>query len=270
MPIISGSVSLTQGVTTATVSFPVAFLTTPVIVPTVANVSADPAKLLINAVIVDASGTVFTVELDQATDSPNYTLEWIAGTPDQFTALVNYAHQLLEAQKLKPKIGDQDCFVGISRDKAYPETVLFPATALDSRFVKRVTTPPAAPNSPGTPGDFAVGPGYAYFRGSSVWFRVPLLPGTSWSEDETIKPTRKGVVSLNTVDQIQAVVFATPFPSGSSPNVRCHVQNLAGNLSELLFIQAMPVAASLSGFSVALTAIPNVGSYELMYEAVQD
>lgn len=262
----SGTHNLTNGVQDYTVTFPAAFSTTPgVIIPVVFN-TTDSSVLMINAQVTAKSASQFSVHLDAVPDSNNYVLGWMAGT-----AAVIYAALLMIGKKVTdiavtatlPVDADLFPFVAMS---PLPTSKVVTWEMIRSAFVNYLADPPAAADSEGITGQFAADENFLYFRLETTWIQVPVLAG-DWLTENPLKPEREGVVSLTSGQATKVVTFGTPFASGNAPIVEVQVFNVESG--DKLVLYAMPIASSLSGFTVALNAAPDSSDYKMHYRARQ-
>lgn len=272
MPVQSGSSAIASGARSHTVTFPVAYVGTApeLVLPGVKNNTNETPQALITAFVTEVTLTTFTVQLSGTTPSANYELMWWAGSAADALAMVTFYNQTFSQQPVAvAPLGTNDRLVLVRMSSGLPRTQQVRLELLDLRWVRRQTVP-ATPETAGTAMDLAIDADYLYARGPSYWHRIPLNPETSFADDQSIWPTRRGVVSLATADgTVQSFTFATPFSSGDPPIMsKCQIQNLSAD-SDKFAIVVLPSSTTLSGFTVMLSAIPPSDEYQLFYEAVQ-
>lgn len=257
-----GQLSIANGASTVTVTYPQAFAATPaVVVPVVRNISADGSKLAIAASLVtsNASGSVF--QLSQSTNSANYELVWIAGDEQAVLAVFS----ALSGRSL----GSYPSNGSLASDFRLPLLLSNPVAALktvtpDSFWSMVVQRAGAAPSTPGEqlPAHAALSVyldeagGYLYMAGETRWVRLPVEKSNSWSTQPFFAPFREAEVTLSPDGSVTEfeITFGTAFESGNPPKVQFSLRIPTG-VAEPTVVHAMQSgAATTSAFKLRFNA----------------
>jgi hypothetical protein len=179
----SGVTTLTNGATTVEVVFPIAFGIEPdTVIPVVQNISADGTKYIIGANVIAKSISGFTAGFDSPLASGNYTLAWLAGGSADVLDIVSTlngrkltsfdpANTMLQAFKLP--------MVAMS---PVPHIELVDQDLFFSSVVGQAANVPAGPlDGEREVLQLAVDDNWLYVGLPTVWGRIPLESGTSWS-----------------------------------------------------------------------------------------
>lgn len=262
----SGTYALSNGVVDYTIPFPLTFTSPPgAIIPAVFNI-IDGSSLLLVATVTDKSETEFSVRLDGTPDSNNYVLGWMAGESALlYAAVITIGKKVTDITRASTKPVDADLIPFVSMSPL-PASKAMTWEILRSAFVNYLADIPASANSAGITGQFAANEDFIFFRLTTGWVQIPCLAG-SWLTANPNRPEREGVAALTAGEIIQNITFDTPFDSGDDPVVSVQIYNVAAG--DKLVLSAMPIASSLSGFSVAMTAEPDTADYKIYYKARQ-
>ena len=268
MSLQTGSSQLTNGVAELTVTYPAAFTTVPTVVVGMVNNTTDASTLILTAVLDTSTTTGFTVKFDAAPNSSNYYFDWIAGSMELVASTIQtIGRKLTEVPVKSGEPLDSDRFIMIG---AYPlpSTFTLNWASVKGLFAKLVDAP-ASRTQAAAYGSVALDSNYFYFRDTNYWVRVPREPVGAWTDAFLLKAARSGYASLSSGLQLHSISFATPFDSGNPPVIESLVvQNLSADAAKSV-LTGMPVATTLSGFTLALNAATDSSSYKVAYRAVQ-
>lgn len=255
--------TLSNAVTTASVIFPMPFLTVPeLVVPAIQN-TIDGSPLFITAVVTAKSLDGFTVKLSAATNSANYSLSWVAGVSGEMA-------QISEAVGIR--ISEVDQFSGTPPDSSYfpfvnplptPTTQVIRWVDLASNFGQFVTTPPAAPTSPGILGNWSVDTNFFYSHDGVKWGRT-LRVGSNWDIAQPAEFFQTGSAALTQDVRTVSVTFAEPFDT--APFISFNFENTAVGTKQM--ITGIVTTVSASGFTVTLNTTPDTAAYLMKWRAV--
>lgn len=272
----SGVTALLNNATGVDVVFPTTFDEVPdTVLCVVQNVSADGTKYIIVANVMTKSTTGFTAAFDAALTSDNYELAWLAGSSYDVVDLVS----MLNGRKLTsfPNAATMRLPFKIPMMAMTPVPhveLLTPATFF-SAVIRRAANVPAGPLD-GTRDalEITADDNWLYVGLSSLWGRIPIESGASWSGQAFYRPFREGAAAITPVSGQVAydITFATPFSSGVVPEIQATPRNTLTGPSadadkEILAYQV--VASSLSGFTIAFSSPPTAANLVVYYMARQ-
>lgn len=268
MSLQTGSTQLTNGVAEVTVTYPAAFTSTPTVVIGMVSNTVDASVLLLTSVLDASSPTGFTMKFDAAPNSSNYYLDWIAGSMELVAStLTTIGRKLTEVPIKSGEPLDSDRLIMIG---AYPLPSTFTVNWSSIKGLSaKLVDAPTSRTQPAAYGSVALDANYFYFRDTSYWVRIPREPDGAWTDAFLLKPTRSGYAALTSGAQLQTVAFDTAFASGDPPVIESLVvQNLSADGAKSVLL-GMPVATTLSGFTMALNAATDSANYKVTYRAVQ-
>lgn len=272
MSFLTGTHALANGADSGSVVFSPAFAgVPPLVIPVVQNISdpLDPTILLLNASAFSVTATGFDFELDGTTNTANYVLQWMAGTPDMlFAAVTAVGRRLTELPKFTGTPADHDVWP-MARVSPVPQSVGITWATLKNYFVRKLPGVPAAPTV--TAGDLlsmAVDSSYLYVRFSTGTARIPLHT-TNWAiSDASVKQVRG--LHTCTTDQVQTITFPGGANFGTPPTIRSAVIiNTVAGAKQMLY--GMVTAVTNTGFEFTLNSAPGAAgeanNYYLSYAA---
>lgn len=173
---LQGSQALVSGADSAVVMFPRPFSAVPLAVYAwIENLVDDPV-LEIDAQVADRTETGFSVVLDVAPDSNNYTLMWFAGDAEVLFQATSPGRTVTNHPLYSGALGDND-FVLLTLTTPTVRTVRLRMSTLRAMFPNLVAVP-ASPTSPGLAGQIAFSSSHIYTHDGVLWGRTART--TTW------------------------------------------------------------------------------------------
>lgn len=271
MSFLTGTVSLGNGVSSGSVIFSPAFAgVPPLVIPVVQNNSnpLDPTILLLNATSYSVTAAGFDFELDGSTNTANYVLTWIAGSPDiLFAAITAVGRRLTDWPKFTGTPADHD-IIPFAQVSPIARSLGINWSVFKTYFIRKLAAVPGGPTV--TDGDLnamTADANYLYVRISGGTARIPLST-TAWTISDAAK---KRLVSTHTctATQAQTVLFGVTF-AGIPKIIGPTLRNVVAGPKAVYHGIVTDVTAT--GFEYTLNAaIGSAGeanNYFLDYEAI--
>lgn len=268
----SGSETIPISSTAHTVTFPVAFAVTPeTIIAVVRNTTADSPKYIVQASVTQQSATAFTVSLDAATNTGNYELVWLAGSPASILDTMSVlAGRKLTSYGALASLINATFKLPLLDMAGVPALKLVDASTFWSAVVQRASAVPASPLASITDKmAMTVHDGWLYISAQDQWVRVPVDQSVSWTDQPFYVPFREKEVLITPVaDQlVYTFTFDTAFEAGNDPMVLTQLVDVNG--TAVFQYNTQVTARSLTDFDLTFSSPIQNSTLRLYYMARQ-
>ncbi len=264
-----GTLNLGNGATSGTATYPTAFAATPIppmVIGVVENF-IDGSPLLIHVQVTAVSATDFTFELSAATDSVNYVLYYLVGSPETlFAAATAIGKRGSQFAEFTGTLLDSDRLL-LTRMTPLPQTYALTMAILKATFMGKLAAIPSGPTATSgtTVAHIQVDDDYLYIRTPTKMGRVGLST-VQWAVGDKALKRQEGS-HICTQTKAQTITFPAAFTGVILPHVRWSLVNTA--VGDKLLIYGMITGISLSGCEIFLTTEPDHASnYVIHYEAI--
>jgi hypothetical protein len=268
----SGSETIPINATSHQVTFPVAFTAVPeTVIAVVRNTTPDSPKYIIQANEIERTAADFTVSLDAETNTGNYELVWLAGSPASILDTMSVlAGRKLTSYGALASLINASFKLPLLDTAGVPALKLVDASTFWSAVVQRASAVPSSPLAAiSDKMAMTVHDGWLYISAQDQWVRVPVDQSVSWTAQPFYVPFREKEVLITPVaDQlVYTFTFDTAFEAGNDPLVLTQLADVNG--AAVFQYNTQVTGRDLTGFDLTFASPIQNSTLRLYYMARQ-